>query len=132
MKTFIKYDYYIQMFVFTCFIILLIVDIVALQEGYSVTGYFVIATFHTISFIIRVFLKNYFKSTTFKSYAFASLTVLISLLLIILFKDVEWLNNFLGFILLFGIPLTPVLAICYIIIINKDYEEFIKGNLKSF
>ncbi|MCX8531241.1 hypothetical protein [Chryseobacterium luquanense] len=124
MKTFIKYDYYIQIFVFICFIILLILDIVALQKGYSVIGYFVIAAFHTISFIIRIFLKNYSKSITFKTYAITSLTVLISLLLITIFKDVEWLNNFLGFILLFGIPLTPFLAICYLIIVHTDYEKF--------
>ena len=123
MKTFIKYDYYTQVFIAICFVILLVVDIASLQKGYSWIGYFILAGFHTVSFLIRIYLKKYSKSTTFKIYSTASLTVLISLLFIIVFKDVDWLVSFLGFLLMFGIPLTSILAICYLIIVHQDYEK---------
>lgn len=126
MKTFIKNDYYIQLFVLISFIILLISDIFVLEKGYSWIGYFVMAAFHTGSFLIRIFLKNYPKSNSFKVYSSVSLTILISLFICIVFNDFEWLTNFFGFILMFGIPFTPVLAICYLIIIRSDYENFYK------
>jgi len=122
MKTFIKYDYYTQMFVALSFIILLITDIAVFEKGYSWLGYFVVAAFHTVSFLIRMFSKDYSKSTEFKIYSFISLTILISLLLIMIFDDIDWVTNFIGFILMFGVPLTPILAICYLIIVYKDYH----------
>jgi len=128
MKTFIKYDYYTQLLVAICFILLVVIDITALQKGYSWIGYFILAGFHTISFLIRIFLRNYSQSTTFKIYSTASLTILISLLFIIVFKDFNLLVDFLGFILMFGIPLSPVLAICYLIIVHQDYEKLQKQN----
>lgn len=123
MKTFIKYDYYIQLFVATCFAILLILDVVSFQMGFNWIACFVLAAFHTMSFVIRIFLKNYAKNTIFKIYSTASLIILISLLFIIVFKDVDWLVDFLGFILMLGVPLSPVLAICYLIIVHQDYEK---------
>ncbi|WP_265426961.1 hypothetical protein [Chryseobacterium sp. YIM B08800] len=126
MKTFIKYDYYTQMFVALSFIILLITDIAVFQKGYSWLGYFVMAAFHTVSFLIRMFSKDYSKSTEFKIYSFISLTILISLLFVMIFDDIDWVINFIGFILMFGIPLTPILAICYLIIVYKDYHELVQ------
>jgi len=128
MKTFIKYDYYAQIFVAVSFIILLVTDLVTFEKGYYVIGYFVMATFHTVSFLIRIFLKNYPKSTYFKIYSTVSLTILISLLILFLANDSEWLPSFAGFILTLGIPLTPVLAICYLIIVHTDYEKFLTIN----
>ncbi|WP_312076403.1 hypothetical protein [Chryseobacterium sp.] len=123
MKTFIKYDYYTQAFVAICFVILLVVDVVSLQKGYSWIAYFVMAAFHTVSFLIRIFSKNYAKRISFKIYSAASLTILISLLLIIVFKDNSFITEFLAFVLVIGIPLTPILAICYLIIVHQDYEK---------
>lgn len=128
MKTFLKIDFYIQIFVALSFLILLITDIAVLENGYSWIGYFVLAAFHTVSFVIKIFLKNYSKSTGFKIYYFISLTILISLLIVIMFEDIDWVTNFVGFILMFGIPLTPVLAICYLIIVYTDYQESLKQN----
>jgi len=128
MKTFIKYDYYTQVFVALSFIILLITDIAVFEKGYSWLGYFVVATFHTVSFLIRMFSKDYSKSTEFKIYSFISLTILISLMLVIIFDDIDWVTNFIGFILMFGIPLTPILAICYLIIFYKDYHELVQNS----
>lgn len=128
MKTFIKYDYYTQMFVALSFIILLITDIAIFEKGYSWLGYFVVATFHTASFLIKMFSKDYSKSTEFKIYSFISLTILISLLLIMIFDNIDWVTNFIGFILMFGIPLTPILAICYLIIVYKDYHGLVQNS----
>ncbi|REC40036.1 hypothetical protein [Chryseobacterium sp. 5_R23647] len=128
MKTFIKYDYYTQMFVALSFIILLITDIAVFEKGYSWLGYFVVATFHTVSFLIKMFSKDYSKSTEFKIYSFISLTILISLLFIMIFDDIDWVTNFIGFILMFGIPLTPILAICYLIIVYKDYHGLVQNS----
>lgn len=128
MKTFIKYDYYTQVFVAVSFITLLITDITVLEKGYSWIGYFVMAAFHTVSFLIRMFSKNYYKSTEFKVYSFVSLTILISLLIIVMFKEIYWVTDFIGFILMFGIPLTPILAICYLIIVHTDYKKFLTQN----
>lgn len=128
MKTFIKIDYYIQMLVALSFIILLITDIAVFSNGYSWIGYFVMAAFHTVSFIIKIFSKNYSKSTEFKIYSFASLTILISLPIVIVFEDIDWVLNFIGFILMFGIVLTPILAICYLIIVYTDYQKSLTQN----
>ncbi|RZJ48696.1 MAG: hypothetical protein EOO44_20220 [Flavobacterium sp.] len=128
MKTFIKIDYYIQMLVALSFIILLITDIAVFEKGYSWIGYFVLATFHTVSFMIKIFSKNYSKSTEFKIYSFASLAILISLLIVSVFEDVDWVANFIGFILIFGIPLTPILAICYLSIVYTDYQKSLTQN----
>ena len=114
------------MFVALSFIILLITDIAVFQKGYSWLGYFVMAAFHTVSFLIRMFSKDYSKSTEFKIYSFISLTILISLLFVMIFDDIDWVINFIGFILMFGIPLTPILAICYLIIVYKDYHELVQ------
>lgn len=128
MKTFLKIDFYIQMFVALSFIILLITDMAVFENGYSWIGYFVLAAFHIVSFVIKIFSKNYSKSTGFKIYSFTSLTILISLLIVIMFEDIDWVTNFIGFILMFGIPLTPVLAICYLIIVYTDYQESLTQN----
>lgn len=128
MKTFIKYDYYTQVFVALSFIILLITDIAVFEKGYSWLGYFVVAAFHTVSFLIRMFSKDYSKSTEFKIYSFISLTILISLLFIMIFDDIDWVTNFIGFILMFGVPLTPILAICYLIIVYKDYHGLVQNS----
>ena len=128
MKTFIKIDYYIQMLVALSFIILLISDIAVFSTGYSWIGYFVMAAFHTVSFIIKIFSKNYSKSTEFKIYSFASLAILISLLIVSVFEDIDWVLNFIGFILMFGIVLTPILAICYLIIVYTDYQKSLTQN----
>lgn len=60
--------------------------------------------------------------------SFISLTILISLLLIMIFDDIDWVTNFIGFILMFGIPLTPILAICYLIIVYKDYHGLVQNS----
>lgn len=114
------------MFVFIGFIVLLIVDIFALQKGYSVIGYFVLAAFHTISFLIRLFLRNYSKSEEFKIYSGISSTILILLLVVILFENVDVIIDWLGFVLMIGILFSPVLAMWYLTIIHKDYKESIK------
>lgn len=116
------------MFVALSFIILLITDIAVFEKGYSWLGYFVVATFHTVSFLIKMFSKDYSKSKEFKIYSFISLTILISLLLIMIFDDIDWVTNFIGFILMFGIPLTPILAICYLIIVYKDYHGLVQNS----
>lgn len=116
------------MFVALSFIILLITDIAVFEKGYSWLGYFLMAAFHTVSFLIRMFSKDYSKSTEFKIYSFISLTILISLLLIMIFDDIDWVTNFIGLILMFGIPLTPILAICYLIIIYKDYHGLVQNS----
>lgn len=128
MKTFIKIDFYTQIFVAVSFIILLITDIAVFDKGYCWIGYFVMAAFHTISFLIKIFSKNYAKSSEFKVYSLISLTILISLLILVIFEEIDWVTNFIGFILMFGIPLTPVLAICYLIIVYTDYQKSLTQN----
>lgn len=116
------------MLVALSFIIILITDIAVFEKGYIWIGYFVLAAFHTVSFIIKIFSKNYSKSTEFKIYSFASLTILISLPIVIVFEDIDWVLNFIGFILMFGIVLTPILAICYLIIVYTDYQKSLTQN----
>lgn len=128
MKTFLKIDYYTHILVAVSFIILLITDISVLEKGYSWIAYFVVAAFHTVSFVIKIFLKNYSKSFEFKIYASISLTILISLLIVSMFEEIAWITNFIGFISMVGVAISPILAICYLIIVYKDYQKSLTQN----
>jgi hypothetical protein len=117
MKTFAKYDFYIQL-------LILIIGIISIfiMDNSSIGGlsfHFIVGISQLISYIIKLFFKEE-KSILFIIYGIFILPIWISLLLLILFKSQAY--NLLITIPFLGLFYSPVLALVYIFDTYKFYQ----------
>mgnify|MGYP003586067123 CR=1 FL=1 len=119
MKTFIKYDFYIQ-------ILFLITGIVSvfIDESYirGLSFYFLVGIPQIVSYIIKLFF-DVEKSLIFFIYGFFIIPVWISLILYLLFGSYSYeLSNLFIAIPFFGFFYSPILALLYIFDCYKLYK----------
>ncbi|KAB1230916.1 hypothetical protein [Chryseobacterium viscerum] len=120
MKTFTKYDYFIQL-------IILIVCIVGAVMRYKdwkfIEFYFVVGGVQLISYLIRLFLKLK-QSSEFRVYGLTVMPVWICLLLV----DQKIYNEFtmalMGIFLILALFYTPIMAILYVYDCYNTYEPY--------
>lgn len=118
MKTFIKYDYYIQVLFLIAGINATLVEF---QEWNILTFYFVVGIPQLISFLIRLFLKSK-KSGRYIVYGIMIIPVWISLLLAVVCKGEEYVVNLAGPLMIYALFYSPILALVYIYDCYSQYE----------
>ncbi|MBW7674925.1 hypothetical protein [Chryseobacterium chendengshani] len=127
MKKFIILDFNIQTVLVTLFFIALLLDLLAFEKGICIIFYFLLALNHLISSNMKFFSKSYSKNVLFKIYYFVSMAFMLSFTLLLLARNFEFSNEFLGelwsIVLCFGLFGTPFLAIIYYLICDKDCEK---------
>ena len=106
MKTFMKYDFYIQLFFFGAAVL------TALALG-ILYFYFIAGIPQLISFVIRAFQKGK-KSIRYIIYGIFIIPVWISLFIVFLFKDNHDIVNFFGYILILSLFYSPILSLFYV------------------
>lgn len=120
MKTFAKYDFYVQLLILITGIISIFTMDNSFIEG--VSFYFIVGIPQMISYIIKaLFLKE--KSVLFIIYGIFIIPIWISLLLLILFQS-QGIKAYELFIIIpfFGLFYSPVLALVYIFDSYKLYQ----------
>ncbi|WP_131368669.1 hypothetical protein [Chryseobacterium luteum] len=115
MKTFTKYDFYIQLLFLAAGVL------AAVSEG-ILFFYFIVGIPQLISFIIRVFQKNK-KTVGYIIYGIFIIPVWISLLMIFLFKHNHDVTDFFGSILMLSLFYSLIMAIIYVFH-DSEYISF--------
>lgn len=120
MKTFIKNDFYIQVY----FLVGGLVSIfVGISVGWGIMPfYFVVGIPQLISFLIKIFQKRK-KTINYIIYGLFIMPVWISLLIMFIFKNNHEVTNFFGTILIASLLYSPFLAILYVYDNYKLYQS---------
>ncbi|WNI38234.1 hypothetical protein [Chryseobacterium sp. SG20098] len=116
MKTFAKYDYYIQLF-FT-----IIGPQAFIFGGLSgfVLFYFIVGIPQLVSFLIKLFFKTK-KSALYIAYGIVIVPVWI--IVTILFTE-KHINDFFGYVLMVALLYSPVMAAAYVYDCYTTYEPY--------
>ncbi|SHG52778.1 hypothetical protein SAMN05421866_0726 [Chryseobacterium oranimense] len=117
MKTFAKYDFYIQLLI----LIIGIISIFTMDNSFigGLSFHFIVGISQLISYIIKLFFKEE-KSILFIIYGVFIMPIWISLLLLVIFKSQAY--NLLLVIPFFGVYYSPILALVYIFDAYKFYQ----------
>ncbi|UKB81114.1 hypothetical protein [Chryseobacterium sp. MEBOG07] len=116
MKTFTKYDYYIQLF----FIIIGPQAFIIGGLSGFILFYFIVGIPQLISFLIKLFLGTK-KSVSYIMYGIVIVPVWI--IVMILFTEKN-LNDFFGYALMAALLYSPVMAVVYVYDCYNTYEPY--------
>ncbi|MDW9382427.1 hypothetical protein [Chryseobacterium sp. JV558] len=116
MKTFAKYDYYIQLF------FIIIGPMTFIFGGLSglILFYFIVGIPQLISFLIKLFLGTK-KSLLYIAYSIVIIPVWIIVTMLYMEKHI---NDFFGYILMASLLYSPVMAAAYVYDCYNTYESY--------
>ncbi|NIF06567.1 hypothetical protein F3J23_14050 [Chryseobacterium sp. Tr-659] len=120
MKTFVKYDYYIQLF---SIIAGVVISIAGFEKWRFMAFYFIAGISQLISFLIKLLLDSK-KSKEFIIYGILILPVWISILIVFVLKLNNDATNFLGYILIFSLCYSPAMAFVYVYDCYRTYQLY--------
>ncbi|ANF51992.1 hypothetical protein A0O34_16385 [Chryseobacterium glaciei] len=120
MKTFIKNDFYIQVYFLVGGLLSIFVGIAV---GWGIMPfYFVVGIPQLISFLLKIFQKKK-KTISYIIYGLFIMPVWISFLIMFMFKNNHEVTNFFGTILIASLLYSPFLAILYVYDNYKLYQS---------
>ncbi|MEJ5049665.1 hypothetical protein WH221_07480 [Chryseobacterium culicis] len=120
MKTFVKYDYFIQL---VTLIVCIVGAVMEYKDWKFIEFYFAVGGVQLVSYLIRLFLQLK-QSSDFRVYGLTIMPVWICLLLV----DQKIYNEFtmalMGIFLLISLFYTPMMAILYVYDCYNTYEPY--------
>lgn len=116
MKTFTKYDYYIQLF------FIIVGPQAFIFGGLSgfVLFYFIVGIPQLIGFLIKLFLGTK-KSVLYVAYGIVIVPIWIIVTVLLIEKNI---NDFFGYVLMISLLYSPVMAAAYVYDCYKMYEPY--------
>jgi len=120
MKTFLKYDYFIQLIIL---IVCIVGAVIHYKDWKFIEFYYLVGGAQLISYLIRLFLKLK-QSSEFRVYGLTIMPVWICLLLVDQKIYNELTMALMGIFLLLSLLYTPIMAILYVYDCYNTYEPY--------